>query len=70
MAGPSIGATNQNSNYKSIDQITISNTYSSIIFKADICSFVNKVIQHVLMASFSCHVQGSPLMERKSITSF
>jgi len=35
-----------------------------LIFDVDIHLLHNKVFHYVLMACFSCHMQGSPLMTR------
>ena len=41
--------------------------YPIFISDVNISSFVNKVFHHVLMSSFSSHMQQSPLMERKKL---
>ena len=42
----------------------VSYTYPLFIFDDDISSFVKKVFHNLFMSSFSCHVQGSPLIEQ------
>ena len=42
-------------------------SYPIIIFNVDISSFVNKVFHYVFMASSSCNMQGSWLMERNTV---
>ena len=38
-----------------------------MILKVNINSFANKVVHYLRMASFSCHVQGSYLIERNEL---
>ena len=45
----------------------VSNTYSIMITDTDISFFLNKRFHSVLVAIFSCNVQGSSLIEKKHV---
>ena len=47
---------------------TVLHTYPIVICDVTISSFVNKEFHHMIMAFSSCHVQGSPLIERNQWT--
>ena len=42
-------------------------TYPSLLFEADISSFVDKVFHSEVMAFACCNVQGSSLIERNNL---
>jgi len=50
-----------------MESAAVSFTYPIIIFDVDISSLVTEVPHHVSMATLSCHMQGSPLMERNKV---